>query len=102
MSDLTTNVDFAFLKEALEGVATTHGPLQQSTFLLRMGLAQRLAALMKQAPNEKRRLEIEGAGRRLVDHAGQGMGATYRILGVTSLENEQKDQVWPFVSTEGR
>jgi hypothetical protein len=65
-----------------------------------MGLAQRLAALMKQAPNEERRLEIERAGRRLVDRAGQGMGTVYQALGITGFTGGQQDQIWPFVSAE--
>ncbi|KAF8503841.1 S-adenosyl-L-methionine-dependent methyltransferase [Gautieria morchelliformis] len=94
-SDLTTNVDFALLKEALQSTASLHGTLDQSTFLLRMGIAQRLAGLMDKGQSEERRSEIGRAGMRLVDRAGQGMGRVYRVLGLTG--GGQKTGVWPFI-----
>lgn len=115
MSDLTANVDFALLKEALHGVgrstsykvlrgacsmtpcsATPHGSLDQSSFLLRMGIAQRLTQLINNATREERRLQIRHAGKKLVDQAGQGMGRVYRMLGITGAMGSQK-QVWPFI-----
>ena len=63
-----------------------------------MGLTERLAALIKQAPNGERRSAIERAGQRLVDRASQGMGTVYQALGVTGLRSRQSSEVWPFVS----
>lgn len=115
-SDLTTNVDFALLKEALEDggklgkylcmtvrsefecAASLHGCLDQSSFLLRMGISQRLVGLMNKAQSEERRTEIRRAGKRLVDQAGQGMGKVYRVLGITGKTGGQKAEFWPFLS----
>ncbi|ETW83288.1 hypothetical protein HETIRDRAFT_316531 [Heterobasidion irregulare TC 32-1] len=92
--DLTANVDFAYLKEAMSGVATVHGPLTQNAFLTRMGLDARVAALQRSAQTDERRQEIGSAAKRLVDLTG--MGKEYMVLGVTSTEG----QVWPFVNDE--
>ncbi|KIJ51505.1 hypothetical protein M422DRAFT_157874 [Sphaerobolus stellatus SS14] len=94
--DLTANVDFALLKEAVQDIATTYGPLDQRDFLMRMGIMQRMAALANHAKDEKRRQDIQLAGLRLIDKSGQGMGKVYRVLGITN-RTEGKVDVWPFV-----
>jgi NADH dehydrogenase [ubiquinone] 1 alpha subcomplex assembly factor 7 len=80
----------------IEYAASLHGTLDQSSFLLRMGIAQRLAALSDKAQSEERRSEIGRAGKRLVDRAGQGMGRVYRVLGITG---GRKTDVWPFIAS---
>ena len=70
----------------------THGPIPQAAFLNRMGLEVRVASLVRNAPNEDRKIAIEGAARRLVDPSG--MGGEYRVLGITGRVMEQL--VWPF------
>lgn len=64
-----------------DDTASTHGPLTQLRFLTSLGLQPRLAALLRGAPSEERRKEIESAARRLVDKGG--MGEQYRFLGIT-------------------
>ncbi|GAA5864321.1 hypothetical protein JCM1840_006742 [Sporobolomyces johnsonii] len=85
-TDLTANVDFSYLAEAMSEFATAHGPVPQSRFLTSLGLMPRLAALMRAAPSDERRRDIEGAAKRLVDEAG--MGGQYKVLGVTPKRNE--------------
>ncbi|KAF8591209.1 DUF185-domain-containing protein [Ramaria rubella] len=99
-SDLTTNVDFALLKDAIKDIATTHGTMDQATFLMRMGIHQRITALLR-TQKEERRSEILRAGQRLVDTSGQGMGRVYRVLGISSMVGGQKACCWPFVSLDG-
>lgn len=102
-TDLTANVDFAYLAEAMadtgllhfssiwrpdypltrHGVplaADTPGPISQGRFLTALGLQPRLASLLRTAPTEARRKDIESAAKRLVD--ATGMGEQYRIMGV--------------------
>ncbi|KAF7985697.1 hypothetical protein HWV62_2268 [Athelia sp. TMB] len=94
--DLTANVDFAYLREALTGLATAHGPLPQAAFLARMGLRARLEALVRAAPTPARARDIAAAAARLVD--ARGMGAEYQVLGVTV--GGEGEEVWPFVQLE--
>jgi len=100
--DLTANVDFAYLKEAFEGLAsaTPHGPLPQSIFLTRMGLHMRVEALKRAAKTPERKGSIEKAASRLVDTLG--MGNEYKVLGITSHEKSEENagavkSVWPFM-----
>ncbi|GAA5877005.1 hypothetical protein JCM3774_006873 [Rhodotorula dairenensis] len=79
-TDLTANVDFAYLAEAMSDSAETPGPISQGRFLTALGLQPRLAALLRSAPTEERRKEIESAAKRLVDKTG--MGEQYKIMGV--------------------
>ncbi|KAH9970552.1 S-adenosyl-L-methionine-dependent methyltransferase [Lactifluus volemus] len=81
-ADLTANVDFAYLAEALAGNATVHGLLSQRSFLLHMGIGTRVGALQRTAASPERADALGKAAARLVD-AG-GMGREYKVMGVTS------------------
>ncbi|TDL16465.1 DUF185-domain-containing protein [Rickenella mellea] len=101
-SDLTANVDFAYVKEAMADGVTTHGPISQSAFLEGMGITVRVNSLMRNAKTEDRRTEIARAARRLVDSSG--MGREYKVLGVTAdplqkhngKAGDSAEQIWPF------
>lgn len=116
--DLTTNVDFAYLKEAMGDLGTLsiepfacrspdglpliveiHGPIPQATFLDRMGVGMRVEALKKATKDESRKASIQSAAQRLLDKSG--MGGQYQFMGVTGkarLPVTPKDeQKWPFV-----
>ncbi|KAF9787471.1 S-adenosyl-L-methionine-dependent methyltransferase [Thelephora terrestris] len=96
--DLTANVDFAFLKEAVSDLLLTHGPISQADFLTRMGIDVRVEALKSQASTE-RADEIEKAAKRLTDLTG--MGKQYKVLGFTSAAVPGEDNgPWPFVKLE--
>ncbi|GAA5900692.1 hypothetical protein JCM6882_000941 [Rhodosporidiobolus microsporus] len=101
-TDLTANVDFSYIAEAMSDFATTHGPLPQSRFLTSLGLQPRLASLLRNAPSEERRKEIESAARRLVDEGVEGMGGQYRVMGVTpkkgkhAAATKEGEDVFPF------
>jgi NADH dehydrogenase [ubiquinone] 1 alpha subcomplex assembly factor 7 len=102
--DLTTNVDFAYLAEALAERAVPLGPLKQDAFLDRMGLALRVQRLVRGARDPARAKEIESAARRLTD--GTGMGSEYKVLGVVGREATKTEDinpgesVWPFMNSE--
>ncbi|GAA5974542.1 hypothetical protein JCM5350_001183 [Sporobolomyces pararoseus] len=98
-TDLTANVDFSYLAEAMSEFATPHGPLTQSKFLTSLGLAPRLAALMRSATSDERKKEIESSAKRLID--GLGMGGQYKVMGVTpkqpsSETGKKKGDCFPF------
>lgn len=100
--DLTTNVDFAFLREAMEDLVTTHGPIPQSTFLERMGLRLRVDALVRNSKTDERRPAIWDAAKRLVDPTG--MGKEYQVMGITNFGSDSEalafGEVWPFVEVK--
>lgn len=97
--DLTANVDFSLLKEAVRDSAGVYGTLDQNTFLTRMGIRLRLETLLQRATDETRRAEIRNAVGRLLDTTGQGMGRVYRVLGLLGSP-DRKEEVWPFISLD--
>lgn len=105
-ADLTTNVDFAYLRHALSTLPEPPqalGPMTQADWLEAMGLSIRLAELLKlpalQA-DPKRREELESACERLVDR--NGMGSEYLFLGVESppggkrVPGGEDPKIYPF------
>ncbi len=80
-ADLTAHVDFAAFAEAATSVgARAWGPAPQGAFLTALGLAERRAALLKQATSSQAR-DIESACRRLIDPAE--MGTLFKALALT-------------------
>ncbi|KAN0134477.1 S-adenosyl-L-methionine-dependent methyltransferase [Lactarius tabidus] len=100
-ADLTANVDFAYLTEALKGTAA-YGPLSQRSFLLQMGLGTRVNALQRAAASPERGDALAEAAARLVDPAG--MGKEYKVMGLTggAACAVHAEGVWPFVAGEIR
>ncbi|KAG2017723.1 hypothetical protein CC2G_007209 [Coprinopsis cinerea AmutBmut pab1-1] len=92
--DITANVDFAYLKEAMTGLIEPHGPITQADFLERMALQTRVEALVRNASSEERKKVILDAANRLVDRSG--MGTQYKVLGITSSPKSSSTGVWPF------
>ncbi|KAJ7240797.1 S-adenosyl-L-methionine-dependent methyltransferase [Mycena rebaudengoi] len=90
--DLTANVDFAFLTEAVQDIVMTHGPMPQSAFLEGMGLALRIESLVRATDSDAQKSAVREAGERLV--ASGGMGKEYMMLGVGGQVHQ--DHVWPF------
>ncbi|KAG8773765.1 hypothetical protein FRC12_002322 [Ceratobasidium sp. 428] len=83
MCDLTANVDFAYLKEALAVTGTKcHGPLTQQVFLTNMGAVVRLQKLLDATKDNARRAALEKGAQRLVDPLN--MGTQYKVLGMSS------------------
>ena len=98
--DITANVDFAYISEAVRGLVNIHGPLTQRSFLQNMGLAVRLGKLLHHADKGKKE-EISRAAMRLV--APGGMGTQYNVLGLTGAGDREptpeEKEVWPFVDS---
>lgn len=96
--DITTNVDFALLKESTADLVSTNGPISQRDFLTRMGIDIRIAALVRSTSSLERKKAIEDGANRLIDPLG--MGEQYKVLGVVAKSRGEAGQdvseVWPF------
>lgn len=85
--DLSADVDFTALADAVLGASPgveVHGPIEQGTFLLNMGIKERAEMLVKgvSVRDEEKREGIDGAWKRLVDRGGSGMGKVYKAMAI--------------------
>jgi len=80
--DITANVDFGYLTEAMQDIVSVVGPISQRSFLSGMQLEERTKALASAAESEQRKHEIQNASNRLIDP--EGMGTQYQFLGIVS------------------
>jgi len=80
--DITAHVDFEAFGSAAESMgAAVHGPIDQSDFLLRLGIGARADALKAAALPEKK-VEIEAAIARLTQGGRTGMGRLFKAMGL--------------------
>jgi len=80
-ADLTAHVDFeAIATVARGGDAQVHGPMNQSAFLVSLGIEAREAALLKYA-TPAQQSAIRSGCRRLIEPAQ--MGSLFKVLAVT-------------------
>lgn len=81
-ADLTAHVDFQdFARHCTARGLAVDGPISQSEFLLRMGLAERADALLASARPDQRGL-LEAGARRIADPLG--MGGRFKVVCVRS------------------
>jgi NADH dehydrogenase [ubiquinone] 1 alpha subcomplex assembly factor 7 len=124
-ADLTSNVDFSALRDALmSGFTSTEAAfaeakassmedspkqerkddlyvpplLSQRSFLLSLGLQLRVEKLVQNASNDERRKDIITAAHRLVDKNEKihGMGKVFKVLGFVPAQESEKQEVFPF------
>ncbi|HEX9463245.1 MAG TPA: SAM-dependent methyltransferase [Alphaproteobacteria bacterium] len=82
LCDLTAHVDFTGLAAAGRAAgAAAFGPIPQSAFLRRLGIAARAATLLQAATPDQARV-LEGSVRRLIEPAE--MGTLFKALAVAS------------------
>lgn len=80
--DITAHVDFEAFGAAAESMgAAIHGPINQSDFLLRLGIAARANALKAAALPEKK-TEIDAALARLTQGGQTGMGRLFKAMAI--------------------
>jgi SAM-dependent MidA family methyltransferase len=80
LTDLTAHVDFEALgKAAQEAGARVHGPVEQGTWLKRLGIEARAAALLANA-TEPQRADIAAALRRLTGTGPNQMGSLFKAI----------------------
>ena len=90
LTDLTAHVDFEALGNTAEAAgARVHGPVEQGTWLKRLGIETRAAILQVNAP-ESRRAEVAAALLRLTGTGPDQMGALFKAIafsapGITHL-----------------
>jgi SAM-dependent MidA family methyltransferase len=83
LADLTAHVDFQALASTAESIgARVHGPVDQATFLRRLGIEQRAANLKKVAPSEKA-AAVDVALARLTAGGPTGMGNLFKAIGLS-------------------
>ncbi|KAF9526341.1 S-adenosyl-L-methionine-dependent methyltransferase [Crepidotus variabilis] len=91
--DLTANVDFAYLREAMADIVSVSGPIPQRKFLNDMGLKLRVQDLVAKAAEERKK-DISDAAFRLIDPLG--MGSQYQVLAVNGSLHEGEEAPFPF------
>ena len=80
LTDLTAHVDFEALARAARKVgARVHGPVDQGTFLKRLGIETRAATLQARAAEEKRS-SVAVALARLIGTGSSEMGALFKAI----------------------
>jgi NADH dehydrogenase [ubiquinone] 1 alpha subcomplex assembly factor 7 len=82
-ADVTAHVDFQALAHAAEDMgARVHGPVTQGDFLQRLGIETRAVTLMAKASHEVSE-DISSALKRLIGGGRDGMGAMFKVLGIS-------------------
>jgi SAM-dependent MidA family methyltransferase len=82
-ADVTAHVDFQALAHAAEDIgARVHGPVAQGEFLKRLGIETRAVTLMAKASHEVSE-DISNALKRLVEGGRGGMGAMFKVVGIS-------------------
>jgi NADH dehydrogenase [ubiquinone] 1 alpha subcomplex assembly factor 7 len=80
LADVTAHVDFEALgKAAQEAGARVHGPVEQGTWLKRLGIGARAAALLAKA-TEPQRADIAAALKRLTGTGPNQMGSLFKVI----------------------
>ncbi len=86
LADLTAHVDFQAIGSIADSIgARVHGPLDQATFLRRLGIEQRAANLQAVAPPEKVKA-IDVALARLTAGGPTGMGTLFKVMGLSAAQ----------------
>jgi SAM-dependent MidA family methyltransferase len=84
LADLTAHVDFQALASTAESIgARVHGPVDQATFLRRLGIEQRAANLKKVAPPDKA-AAVDVALARLTAGGATGMGNLFKAISLSA------------------
>ncbi|KAI8979105.1 S-adenosyl-L-methionine-dependent methyltransferase [Mycotypha africana] len=90
-ADLSADVDFSFLKQAIQHYnktegkeLTAYGPTTQQEFLKSLGIAARIEQLFKNAKTSEQRKTLLDGAERLMD--SKAMGRIYKVL---AFSNEQ-------------
>ena len=79
-ADLTAHVDFEAFTRAAEAMgANAFGPIDQSTFLRRLGIETRAAKLKARATREAA-ADIDSALKRLIGHGAGNMGELFKVV----------------------
>ena len=79
--DLTAHVDFEILAHMLESLGVrVHGPVEQATFLRRLGLDKRAGVLKANVASAEKAAAIDAAAARLTAPGATGMGTLFKVM----------------------
>lgn len=82
-ADVTAHVDFdALARSAATMGARIHGPVEQGTFLNRLGIETRSLTLMKNSSHDES-VTVAAALKRLTGKGRSGMGQLFKVLGIS-------------------
>lgn len=79
----------------LTEIVSVQGPINQASFLARMGLRMRLEQTLAKTNDAADRTRILKAAGRLVDMGPAGMGGQYQFMGLSTMQDGT--EVYPFV-----
>ena len=100
-ADLTTQVQFDRVRAAaIAGKARVHGPVAQGVFLARLGLAQRAAALMRNA-TEPQAAAIAAGAERLAGMEGRAPTAMATLFKAIAVADPRIGPIPGFDSLDG-
>ncbi|OQW56039.1 MAG: methyltransferase [Proteobacteria bacterium SG_bin9] len=82
-ADVTAHVDFQALMRAAEDMGVrTHGPIEQGSFLKRLGIETRAVSLMGKSPPDVS-ASIASALKRLTEGGRGGMGSLFKVMAIS-------------------
>ncbi|KAI8883568.1 DUF185-domain-containing protein [Backusella circina FSU 941] len=89
-ADLSADVDFAFLKEAIAkgSDVTTYGPITQAKFLQSLGIQARVEQLFRNAKSKQSRKTLLDGAERLMNP--EEMGRIYKVLAFAKETEKSK------------
>ncbi|RUS29774.1 S-adenosyl-L-methionine-dependent methyltransferase [Jimgerdemannia flammicorona] len=85
-ADLSADVDFRYLKDAVKEFTTAYGPIYQSHFLHSLGIQERLKTLIQGARGDDRCSVLVSSYKRLVEPLA--MGHIYKVMAITPKSSE--------------
>ncbi|KAK4513375.1 uncharacterized protein ATC70_005372 [Mucor velutinosus] len=92
-ADLSADVDFSFLKKAIQSGSdiTAYGPITQKDFLQALGIQARIETLFRNAKNSAARKSLLDGAERLMDP--EAMGRIYKVLAFANNAGHNKEPV---------
>ena len=79
--DLTAHVDFEILAHTIESLgARVQGPVEQATFLRRLGIDKRAVALKATVASAEKAAAVDAATARLTAAGATGMGTLFKVM----------------------
>ncbi|KAL7315337.1 hypothetical protein PS15m_006797 [Mucor circinelloides] len=92
-ADLSADVDFSFLKQAIQSGSdiTAYGPITQKEFLQSLGIQARIETLFRNAKTSAARKSLLDGAERLMDP--EAMGRIYKVLAFANSTGHSKEPV---------
>lgn len=95
-ADVSADVDFNALAEASLDASQNvevYGPVEQGSWLLRLGIKERAEHLIRGLKDEDARKDFEAGWKRLVEGGPRGMGKAYKVMSIVPGSGGQRRPV---------